>query len=281
MNLTDINYITKLLKKHGFSFSKALGQNFIVDETICPRIAEIFNLEQCGVIEIGTGIGVLTKELAKRAKKVVAIELDKRLFPILNETLAEYNNIKIIHGDILKTDINAIISEEFKDMDVYVCGNLPYYITSPIIMNFLENKIAIKGLAVMVQKEAAERLTALPGCRDCGAVSATVNYYCTPSISFEVNRYCFVPSPNVDSAVIKLEIRNEPIVNPKSTDHFFKIVHGAFAQRRKTLVNSLSSSLKIEKDELINALSKLGIDNSIRAEKMTIQQFSDLSDILL
>ena len=209
MNLTNIGTVKEILGRHGFSFSKGLGQNFIINPDICPRIAENGNAtEGFGILEIGTGIGVLTAELAKRADKVTAIEIDERLLPILNETLAEFKNIKIINQDVMKCDLHKIISEEFKGLKVAVCANLPYYITSPIIMMLLERRLPIESITVMVQKEAAQRLCAKVGSREAGAITVGVNYFGTVKSLFNVSRGSFMPAPNVDSAVIRIDINS-------------------------------------------------------------------------
>lgn len=278
-NLTDINYMKSVLKRHGFTFSKALGQNFLVNPTVCPRMAEYCGAsENCGVIEIGPGAGVLTKELSKVAYKVVAIELDNRLLPVLDETLADYDNVKIVNGDVMKLDLHKLIEEEFPDNDVVVCANLPYYITSPVIMRILEEKLAIKALTVMVQKEAAERICAKPGTRTAGAISLAVRYYSNPEMLFKVSAGSFVPPPKVDSEVIKLDILENHPVSPKDEKLFFVIVKSAFAQRRKTLSNSLSSGLSLSKADIAKALAKCNIKATARAEELSMEEFSDLAD---
>lgn len=282
MNLYDYSTINRILTAHGFTFSKALGQNFIIDASVCPKMAE--NLcadDKTGVIEIGPGIGVLTKELCKTAGKVVAVELDKRLFPVLKETLGEFSNIEIVEGDVLKLDLNALIKEKFTDMtSVKVCANLPYYITSPVIMALLESKLAIDEIVVMVQKEAAKRLCAEIGSRDSGAVTVAVHYYAEARMLFEVSRECFYPAPKVDSAVIKLTLRKNPPVDVKDEKRFFAVVKAAFAQRRKTALNCLSGGLGISKDKVSAALKSLGLDERARAESFSMEDFARLSEIL-
>lgn len=281
-NLCDYNTITALMKKQGFTFSKALGQNFLIDEEVCPRMAALLNADKhTGVIEIGTGVGVLTKELCKVAGKVVAIELDSRLFPILEQTLSDYDNFELVEGDIMKLDLSALISEKFKGFDdVKVCANLPYYITSPVIMTLLESKLPISEIEVMVQREAADRLCAEIGSRAAGAVSVAVNYYAKAQILFDVGRESFMPSPNVDSAVIRIILRDKPEFEVKDEKKLFQVVKGAFAQRRKTLVNSLSNTIGKSKDEIIDALNRLSLDSNIRAEKLTMEDFVNLTDLL-
>ena len=281
-NLADIKYIKQILSKHGFNFSKSLGQNFLINPTICPKMAEycINNDDNANILEIGPGIGVLTYELAKRAEKVVSIELDKKLMPILEETLEEFNNVKIINDDILKIDLKNLINTEFGNNKVSVCANLPYYITSPVIMKLLEENLPITSITVMVQKEAAERICAIPGSRESGAISIGVRYYAEPQILFKVSRGNFMPSPNVDSAVIKLNILNNPPFNVNNRELFFKIVKASFSQRRKTIVNSLSSGLNITKADIENILVKNNISPLSRPEQLSFKNFTDISNSL-
>lgn len=269
-NLSDINQIQEILKKNGFSFSKALGQNFIIDPSICPTMADhAVTDSEYGVIEIGPGIGVLTVELAKRAKKVVSIELDSRLLPILDETLAEYNNVEIINGDVLELDLNRIIKEEFEGMKVVVCANLPYYITSPIIMKLLEEKLPIESLIVMVQAEAADRLCAKVGTRESGAVTIAVNFYAHTEQLFFVPRTAFMPEPKVDSKVIKLNVRKEPFAVINNEDAFFNMIKAAFSKRRKTIMNSLVMG-STTKEQLAVTLDKFGIPKTSRIEQLSM-----------
>ena len=277
-NLSNISVIRDVLSRHGFSFSKGLGQNFLINPTVCPRMAEMGNAKPgWGIIEIGAGVGVLTAELARRADKVVCIEIDSRLLPVLDETLAEFDNIKIVNEDVLKVDLHRLIEQEFAGMPVAVCANLPYYITSPIIMNLLEAHLPIASLTVMVQKEAAERLCAEPGSREVGAVSIAVRYYSDPKILFQVSRGSFLPAPDVDSTVIRLDVRDRPPVEVGSEEQFFKVVRAAFSQRRKTLPNTLSAGLGIPKAQAIEMLEKAGIPTNLRAEQLTLDQFALLS----
>ncbi len=276
-NLTNISVVKDILSRHGFTFSKSLGQNFIVNPSVCPRIAEEGGASSgTGVIEIGTGVGVLTAELAKRADKVVAIEIDDRLIPVLSETLSDFDNVKIINEDVLKVDLDKVIEEEFSGMDVYVCANLPYYITSPIIMSLLESRLNIRAITVMVQKEAATRLTAELGTRDVGAVTVAVRYYSEPKLLFNVSRGSFMPSPNVDSAVIRLDIKNEKKVDDEK--HFFKVVRAAFSQRRKTLSNSLSSGLSMDKKVITEAIKSVGLPESVRPEQLSMEDFINIAE---
>lgn len=279
-NLSDIGVIKEILGKHGFTFSKSLGQNFLINPSVCPKMAELSGAGKgVGVIEIGPGIGVLTNELCKLSDKVVAIELDKRLLPVLDETLAEYDNIKIINSDVLELDLNKLIEEEFNGMEVVVCANLPYYITSPVIMKLLESKLPIKAITVMVQKEAALRICAEVGSRASGAVTVAVNYYAKPQMLFGVSAGSFMPAPKVDSAVMRLDVLKKP---PVKTDEqkFFAVVKSAFSQRRKTVANSLSSGLGIEKAMVISLLEGSDIPINARAEKLSMQNFADIANNL-
>ena len=280
-NLSDISVVRSVLSKHGFNFSKALGQNFLINPSVCPRMAENCGAdENTGVIEIGAGIGVLTAELAKRAKKVVSFELDTRLLPVLEETLGEFDNVEIVNADVMKTDLHALIKEKFQGMDVVVCANLPYYITSPIITMLLEEKLPIKAITVMIQKEAADRLSTPVGSRDSGAITVCTNYYAEVRHLFNVSRGSFMPPPNVDSTVIKLEIRPEPAVKVSDEKKFFRMVKAAFAQRRKTAVNSIASGMGLSKNQVAEALSKSGLDVNVRAEKLTMEELAALSENL-
>lgn len=276
MILTNRSQIKDLLARHGFTFSKALGQNFIINPSVCPRMAEEGGARPgAGVLEIGAGIGVLTAELAARAEKVVCVELDSRLLPILDETLAEYPNVKIVNEDVLKVDLRRLIQEEFGRMPVSVCANLPYYITSPILMRLLEERLPVESITVMVQKEAAQRICAKPGTRESGAISAAVAYYAQPKVLFPVSRGSFLPPPNVDSSVIRLDLRKSP---PFDTDQarFFQVVRAAFAQRRKTAANSLSSGLGLSKEAVLRALERAGLSPTVRPEQLTLEDFSGL-----
>ena len=280
-NLSDISVVRSVLSKHGFNFSKALGQNFLINPSVCPRMAENCGAdENTGVIEIGAGIGVLTAELAKRAKKVVSIELDTRLLPVLEETLGEFDNVEIVNADVMKTDLHALIAEKFQGMDVVVCANLPYYITSPIITMLLEEKLPIKAITVMIQKEAADRLSTPVGSRDSGAITVCTNYYAEVKHLFNVSRGSFMPPPNVDSTVIKLEIRPEPAVKVSDEKKFFRMVKAAFAQRRKTAVNSIASGMGLSKNQVAEALQNSGLDVNVRAEKLTMEELAELSENL-
>jgi len=279
--LSNISNIKEILARHGFTFSKSLGQNFLINPSVCPRMAlESGADEGMGVIEIGPGIGVLTCELAKRAGKVVSIELDKRLLPVLDETLRDFDNVKVINGDVLKIDLKRLIEEEFPDMPVCVCANLPYYITSPVIMKLLEERLPVEAITVMVQKEAAQRICAEAGTRECGAVTVAVRYYAQPRVLFSVSAGSFMPAPKVDSAVIRLDVHKETPFEVYDEKLFFKVVKSAFAQRRKTLPNALSAGLKLDKNAVNTVLEKSGIPQNFRAEQLSMEQFAQLANRL-
>lgn len=278
-NLSNIKTIKEILSSHGFTFSKALGQNFLINPSVCPKMAmESGAGDNIGVIEVGPGIGVLTNELAKIAKKVVAIEIDDRLIPVLAQTLSDFDNVKVIHGDVLKLDLHKIIEEEFSGMQVVVCANLPYYITSPVIMKLLEDKLRINAITVMVQKEAAQRICAKVGTRQSGAVTVSVNYYSEPKMLFGVSAGSFMPAPNVDSAVIRLDIFREPKVEVLDEKTFFKVVRAAFSQRRKTLANSLSSGLSQPKEVINQLMQACSLAANLRPEQLSMQDFASLAN---
>ena len=280
MILTNRGQIKELLTRHGFTFSKGLGQNFIVNPSVCPRMAEEGGARPGrGVLEIGPGIGVLTAELAARADKVVSLELDSRLLPILEETLSSFSNLKIINQDVMKADLHRLLQEEFGSMPVAVCANLPYYITSPILMRLLEERLPVESITVMVQKEAAQRICARPGTRESGAVSAAVSYYAKPRVLFPVSRGSFLPAPNVDSCVIRLDLRTEPPFEVEEK-RFFQVVRAAFAQRRKTAANSLSQGLSLPKEQIIKAIEEAGLCPAVRPEQLTLEDFCRLTQAL-
>lgn len=280
-NLTNLGTIRTIMDRFGFTFSKSLGQNFIVNPSVCPKIAELGGAEsEVGVLEIGAGFGVLTNELAARAEKVVVVELDSRLLPVLSYTLSDHKNVKVINQDILKTDLPALLTEEFGEMEVVVCANLPYYITSPILMMLLESRLPVKSITVMVQKEAGERICAVMPSRACGAVTAAVRYYSKPQILFPVSRGSFYPSPNVDSMVVRLDVKKELPLEGEAEKRLFRVVKAAFGQRRKTLVNTLSSGLKIEKARAAEAIAEAGLKPTVRAEELSLDEFIRLSQIL-
>ncbi len=280
-NLTNISVVKELLEKYGFKFSKGLGQNFLINPSVCPRIAE-YGLagKGYGILEIGTGFGTLTAELAKLADKVTAVEIDSRLLPVLKETLSDFDNINIINDDIMKVNLKDLIESEFKGMKVAVCANLPYYITSPIIMMLLESEIPVEAITVMVQKEAAQRLCAKVGTRQAGAVTAAVQFYGTAETLFDVSRGSFMPAPNVDSAVIQIRPDNHYRSMVENKELFFRIVRGAFSQRRKTMANSLASMLKISKDSLYECMDETGIQRNARAEQLSMEELIAFSNNL-
>ena len=275
--LTDIAYVRELCARHGFTLSKGFGQNFIVNPGVCPKIVEAAGIgPDWGVLEIGPGIGVLTRELARRAARVVAVEVDNRLPPLLAETLAGYDNVEIVMQDILKVDIAALIRERFAGMPVAVCANLPYYITSPILMRLLEEKLPIRQITVMVQKEAAERICAAPGTRQAGAISYAVAYYARPQVLFSVQPGSFYPPPKVTSAVIRLEVYPTPPVPVAHEAGYFRLVRAAFSQRRKTAANSISAGLGVPKARVAAALERAGLPAAVRPEQLTLEQFAAL-----
>ena len=278
--LSDIGTIKEILGRHGFTFSKSLGQNFLINPSVCPRMAEMSGADSgVGVIEVGPGIGVLTCELCRRAEKVVAVELDKRLLPVLDETLAEFDNVKVVNADVLELDLNRLISEEFPGMEVVVCANLPYYITSPVIMKLLEDGLPVKAITVMVQKEAAQRICAPVGTRESGAVTVAVNYYAEPRLLFSVSAGSFMPAPKVDSAVIRLDIRSTPPVDAPP-EKFFRAVKAAFSQRRKVIANSLAAGLGVDKASDLDIVEKAGVSASARAEKLSLADFAAIAEQL-
>lgn len=281
MKISNKNDLKSVLENEGFSFKKSLGQNFLIDGSVCPRMADAVSGENVGVLEIGPGAGVLTAQLSQKCKKVVSVELDTRLKPVLEQTLAECNNVKIIWNDILKLDLKTVFREEFSDCEtVNVCANLPYYITSPVIMMLLESRLPIDKIAVMVQKEAADRLCAEVGTRNAGAVTVAVNYFAKTELLFGVPRTSFMPPPNVDSAVIKFELLQKPPVAVSDEKLFFKIVKACFAQRRKILINTVCNTLHIEKSDFRTALQKSGIPETVRGETLTMQNIADLTNAL-
>ena len=279
--LTDISTIKKVMGENGVTFSKGLGQNFLVNPTVCPRMADAVREStdsKIGVLEIGAGVGVLTKELLERCEKVVCVELDTRLFPVLDDTLSGYDNLTLINADILKVDLENVIKEHFEGMEIFVCANLPYYITSPVIMRLLEEKLPFNKIIVMVQKEAGDRLCAKVGTRESGAVTVAVNYYAKARKLFDVSRGSFMPSPNVDSCVIELDLTQKGDYKVEDEKLFFKMIKSAFAQRRKTILNSISSGMGIEKAKLSEAIENAGLSQTARAEALTMEELTNLSN---
>ncbi|MCP8971190.1 16S rRNA (adenine(1518)-N(6)/adenine(1519)-N(6))-dimethyltransferase RsmA [Ectobacillus ponti] len=279
------NRTKDILERHGFSFKKSLGQNFLIDTNVLNRIVDFAELgPDTGAIEIGPGIGALTEQLAKRAQKVVAFEIDQRLLPILADTLEPYENVSVIHSDILKADVHEAIRQEFREgQDIMVVANLPYYVTTPILFKLLEDKLPIRGIVAMMQKEVADRLAAAPGTKEYGSLSIAIQYYTEAETVMTVPRTVFVPQPNVDSAVIRLLKRPQPLVQVQDEAFFFEVVRSSFAQRRKTLINNLSNnlgSLSLPKEQLEGILQETGIDPKRRGETLSIAEFGKLSDAL-
>ena len=275
----------EILKKYGFSFKKSLGQNFLIDPNILRNIVSHANLtENSGAIEVGPGIGALTEHLARAAKKVVSFEIDQRLLPVLEDTLSPYDNVKIIHSDILKADVPAVIAEEMPGIeDIMVVANLPYYVTTPILMKLLNDRLPIRGFVVMMQKEVADRITAKPGTKAYGSLSIAIQYYCTAEVAMVVPKTVFMPQPNVDSAVIRLIRHEKPPVEVIDEDFLFEVSRASFAQRRKTILNNLQNGLpngKQKKDEIIRALEQVGVDPTRRGETLSIEEFGRLADAL-
>lgn len=280
MNLADINTIKKFMGE-GFAFKKSMGQNFLINPEVCPQMTAAAADKDTAVLEIGPGIGVLTYELSKVAGKVVAIELDKSLQKILPVTLKDCDNVEIIYGDAMKMDLKALIAEKFEGYSkIAVCANLPYYITSPIITMLLESKLPVNNITVMVQKEAAERICAEVGSRDSGALTVCVNYYAESEILFGVGKDSFMPPPKVDSAVIQLKVRENPPVVLENEAFFFKFIKACFAQRRKTLINTVSNTLHIEKEKLRQILAGLNINENVRSEQLTMENLADIANKL-
>lgn len=279
-NLSDIKTIKSILEKHGFKFTKSLGQNFITNPNICPKMAKFCcDNEKSGILEIGPGIGVLTVELAKKFQKVVSVEIDTNLIPILSETTADFENIKIINKDILKVDLNQLYKTEFLNCEeVAVCANLPYYITSEIVMYLLENNPGFKSLTFMVQKEAAERICANFGTRESGAISASIRFYGEPKILFNVSKGNFIPTPKVDSSVIKININSDISSKIKNKEKFFQIIKATYSKRRKNILNSISMHFKIPKEEILKILNSANVDPNARPEQLKLEDFINISD---
>jgi dimethyladenosine transferase len=270
-----------LVKRHGFKFTKSLGQNFLIDDNIVDKIVAGAGIGSSDkIIEVGPGIGTLTREMASRAGALMAVEIDKNLIPILADTLGDFENVKIVNEDIIKADIRGLIDENLDGGPVKLVANLPYYITTPIIMRFLEEDINVTDIVVMVQKEVAERMNAQPGGKDFGALSVAVQFYCDTEIVVKVPRHLFVPQPNVDSIVIALRVRPERKYRVDSEDLFFKVVKAAFGQRRKTLLNSIASMGNLSKDMVKEALEEAGIDPKRRGETLSLDEFAILSNVI-
>ncbi len=284
MRLTDLSVIREIMSRHGVSFQKKFGQNFLINPTVPERIAEAACGEGGeGILEIGPGIGTLTRELACRAEKVVALEIDTALIPILDETLADFDNTTVINQDVMKTDLDELVEREFlsKGLRVSVAANLPYYITTPILMKLVESRLPFDTITVMIQKEVAVRLTAPAGDSEYGAITAALSYYGKVERLFTVPAGCFLPAPKVDSAVIRITLYKEPPVLVEDEATLFKTIRGAFAQRRKTLANSLTTEFSaLGREGIVSAIEAAGLSPSIRGERLTLEDFAKLSDSL-
>ena len=279
--LTDLSYVRALCEKYDFALSKGFGQNFIINPGLPLKIVDASGVDRrYGVIEIGPGIGVLTRELARRAAKVVSIEVDERLPPLLEETMAGVDNFKLVMNDVLKVDLRALIEEEFPGMPVAVCANLPYYITSPIVMKLLSERLPVESLTVMVQKEAADRLAAVPGTRASSAISCAVNYYSTSRLMFTAAPGSFYPAPKVTSAVVRMDIRPSPAVQVEDEEGYFALIRAAFGQRRKTAANAIAGGLGLSKDTVIAAIQQAGFDPRVRPEALTLEDFAAIQTAL-
>ena len=279
-NLYNLEFIKQLLGRYHFKFSKSLGQNFIINKNICPQMANYCSKSSdSGIIEIGPGIGVLTVELAKRYKKVVSIEIDKNLIPILSETISNFSNVELINKDILKIDLQEIVKNYLNDCsEINICANLPYYITSEVIMYILESEINIKSVIIMIQKEVAERICASPGTRDIGIITMAIKYYGNAEKLFDVGRENFIPSPNVDSSVIKIAIDKNNSTNILNKDLYFKLIKAAYGKRRKNILNSLSSGMNLGKNQTLEILKSSSIEHTKRAEQLSFEDFVNLSN---
>lgn len=277
--LTDLSYVRALCEKYDFALSKGFGQNFIVNPGLPPKIVDASGVDKrYGVLEIGPGIGALSHELCERAGKVVAVELDKTLLPILDETMARFDNFEVVSADILKTDIPALVREKFAGLTPIVCANLPYNITTPAITALIESK-CFESITVLVQKEVAERLCAAPGTSAYGAFSVFMQYYTEPELLFAVPRECFEPQPKVTSAVLRAVVRREPPVEVEDEKFFFRVVYAAFALRRKTLVNSLMTAFgsQLTKEQVTQAVTSCGLEANIRGERLGLSEFAALA----
>ena len=275
----------EILKKYGFSFKKSLGQNFLIDPNILRNIVGHADLtKDSAAIEVGPGIGALTEHLARQAGKVMSFEIDQRLLPVLEDTLSPYDNVKIVHSDVLKADVKGLIDTELAGFkDIMVVANLPYYVTTPILMKLLTENLPLRGFVVMMQKEVADRISAKPGTKAYGSLSIAVQYYCTAEVAMIVPKTVFMPQPNVDSAVLKLIRHDEPPVSVIDEDFFFSVTRAAFAQRRKTLLNNLQSQLpngKAKKEDILRALELAAVEPTRRGETLSIAEFGALADAL-
>lgn len=283
MNLCNPTELKALLNRHGFNFSKTLGQNFLIDKNVLNKIVSASELnENSCVLEIGPGAGTLTRRLAETGARCTAVEIDKALLPILGETLAGFDNFNLINSDILKVDLKKLIKDEFDNKPFHVIANLPYYITTPIIMQILESRLPVVSMTLMVQKEVADRMCATCGSKEYGALSVAVQYYTIPTVICRAEPHCFIPQPKVASSVVHLKVSATPTVTVSDEKKFFAIVKSSFGQRRKTLLNALSKSpyFSPNKDSVRSALVQMGVDENIRGEKLSISQFAKLSELL-
>lgn len=283
MNLCNPTELKALLNCHGFNFSKTLGQNFLIDKNVLNKIVSASELnENSCVLEIGPGAGTLTRRLAETGARCTAVEIDKALLPILGETLAGFDNFNLINSDILKVDLKKLINDEFDNKPFHVIANLPYYITTPIIMQILESRLPVVSMTLMVQKEVADRMCATCGSKEYGALSVAVQYYTIPTVICRAEPHCFIPQPKVASSVVHLKVSATPTVTVSDEKKFFAIVKSSFGQRRKTLLNALSKSpyFSANKDSVRSALVQMGVDENIRGEKLSISQFAKLSELL-
>lgn len=283
MNLCNPTELKALLNRHGFNFSKTLGQNFLIDKNVLNKIVSASELnENSCVLEIGPGAGTLTRRLAETGARCTAVEIDKALLPILGETLAGFDNFNLINSDILKVDLKRLINDEFDNKPFHVIANLPYYITTPIIMQILESRLPVVSMTLMVQKEVADRMCATCGSKEYGALSVAVQYYTIPTVICRAEPHCFIPQPKVASSVVHLKVSATPTVTVSDEKKFFAIVKSSFGQRRKTLLNALSKSpyFSANKDSVRSALVQMGVDENIRGEKLSISQFAKLSELL-
>ena len=283
MKLSGKSELMSVLNKYNFSFSKSLGQNFLIDQNILNKIVSGSGInENTNVLEVGPGAGTLTRELCLKAKKVTAVEIDKALIPILNDVMSDFDNFNLINSDILELNINELIKDEFGNESFTVVANLPYYITTPIIMNFLESELPVNSMTLMIQKEVAARILAEPGTKDYGALSVAVQFYAKPGVICSASPHCFTPQPQETSTVVNLKLYDKPKYDVKNKEQFFKIVKSIFSQRRKTLVNSLSGSpyLDLSKDKIIDVLKQMELNEKVRGEKLNIEQITELSNII-
>ena len=270
-----------VLQKYNFVFQKKFGQNFLIDSHVLEKIVDAAQItdEDC-VLEIGPGIGTMTQYLAESAREVVAVEIDRVLIPILQDTLSAYDNVTVLNEDIMKVDVGRIVRERNQGRPIKVVANLPYYITTPIVMSLLENHVPVQSITIMVQKEVADRMQVGPGTKDYGALSLAVQYYALPEVVAHVPANCFMPRPNVDSTVIRLTRYQKPPVEAQDEKHLFALIRASFNQRRKTLANGLANGLGISREQVAAALEEMGLSATVRGEALTLEQFADLSNLL-